>query len=48
MKKAKRRIMSCHNGNIPAGQEFVLFGRKKHYFRLEKANTESWELMILD
>jgi hypothetical protein len=48
MQKAKRRIMSCHNGNIPARQEFVLLDRKKHYFRIEKANTESWDLMILD
>jgi hypothetical protein len=48
MKKTKRRIMSCHNGNNPTRQEFVLLDRKKHYFRMEKPNIESWELMILD
>jgi len=47
-KKKKRRKMSCHNGNIPVRQDFVLFYRKKHYFRMEKANVESWNLMILD
>jgi hypothetical protein len=39
--------MSRHNGNIPTRQEFVLFDRKKHYFCIEKANVESWDLMIL-
>jgi hypothetical protein len=39
--------MSCHNGNNPTGQEFVLFDRKKHYFHMEKAIMESWDLMIL-
>ena len=48
MKKTKRNRMSCHNGNIPARQEFVLFDRKKHHFRIEKANMESSDLMILD
>ena len=40
--------MSCQKGHIPASQEFVLFDRKKHYFLMEKANMESWHLMILD
>jgi hypothetical protein len=48
MKKTKRKKMSCQNGNIPTRQEFVLFDRKKHYSRMEKANMESWNLMILD
>jgi len=48
MKKTKGNRMSCHNGNIPARQEFVLFDRKKHHFRIEKANMESSDLMILD
>jgi hypothetical protein len=48
MKKTKRSRMSCHNGNIPARQEFVLLDRKKYYFRIEKAHIESWGLMILN
>jgi hypothetical protein len=40
--------MSCHNGNIPTRQEFVLLDRKKYYFRIEKAHIESWGLMILN
>ena len=46
--KTIKRIMSCHSGDIPARQEFVLFDRKKHCFRVEKANMESWDLVILD
>jgi hypothetical protein len=48
MKKTKGRKMSCHNGNNPTRQEFVLFDRKKLHFRIKKAYIESWDLMILD
>ena len=48
MKKTKGNKMSCHSGDIPTRQEFVLLDRIKHYFRIEKANREGWHLMILD
>jgi hypothetical protein len=48
MKKTKGNKMSCHSGDIPTRQEFVLPDRKKHYFRIEKANREGWDLMILE
>jgi hypothetical protein len=48
MKKTKGNKMSCHSGDIPTRQEFVLLDRIKHYFRIEKANIEDWDLMILD
>jgi len=48
MKKTRKKKMSCHNGNIPAGKEFVLFYRKKHYSRMKEANVECQNLTILD
>ena len=40
--------MSCHNGNIPTRQEFVLFRRKKHYSLVEKTSMERWDVMIFE